>query len=208
MARSWTFGKKIAAGFALSFVLLAAIGAIAYRSIDVLSQTSYSVAHSHVVLENLASVLSLLKDAETGQRGYIITGNESFLEPYQAAVPAIATTVNDLRKLTSDNPAQQKRIGQAEPLIAARLFELKRIIEMRRNRDVQQATKAIQAGEGKRLMDELRRLLGDMEREERNRLEHRAGEVRAAVTGATFAITLGTLLCLLLVTAAGFTITR
>jgi methyl-accepting chemotaxis protein len=208
MARSWTFGKKIAAGFALSFVLLAAIGAIAYRSIDALSQTSYSVAHTHVVLERIASVLSLLKDAETGQRGYIITGDESFLGPYQAAVPAIATTVNDLRELTSDNPAQQKRIGQAEPLIAAKLFELKRVIEMRRNRDVEQAMKAIQAGEGKRLMDELRGMLGEMEREERNLLEQRAGEVRAAVTGATIAITIGTLLCLLVVTAAGFTITR
>src|ERR1039458_9290186 len=68
--------------------------------------------------------------------------------------------------------------------------------------------KAIQAGEGKRLMDELRGLLGEMEREERNLLEQRAGEVRAATTGATIAITIGTLLCLLLVTAAGFIITR
>src|ERR1035441_8798334 len=134
MARSWTFGKKIAAGFALSSVLLAAIGAIAYRSINELSQPSYSVAHTHVVLERIASVLSLLKDAETGQLGYIITGDESFLGPYQAAVPEIATTVNDLRELTSDNPAQQKPIGQAESLIAAKLFELKRVIEMRRNR--------------------------------------------------------------------------
>ena len=208
MARSWTFGKKIAAGFALSFVLLAAIGAIAYRSIDALSQTSYSVAHSHLVLERIASVLSLLKDAETGQRGYIITGDESFLDPYQAAGTAIATTVDELRELTSDNPAQQKRIGQAEPLIAAKLAELKRTIEMRRNRDIEQATKTIQAGEGKKLMDDLRRILAEMEREERDLLKQRAGEVEAAVTGATFAIIVGTLLCLLLVTGAGFTITR
>src|ERR1035437_1501032 len=202
MARSWTFGKKIAAGFALSFVLLAAIGAIAYRSITALSETSYSVAHAHVVLERIASVLSLLKDAETGQRGYIISGDESFLEPYQAATPAIATTVNDLRKLTSDNPAQQKRIGQVEPLIAARLFELQRTIEMRRNRDVQQAMKAIQAGEGKRLMDELRGMLGEMEREERNLLEQRAGDARAAATDSTLAISRLTRLFLLLVTTA------
>src|ERR1035441_3581402 len=208
MARSWTFWKKIAAGFALSFVLLAVVGAIAYRSINALSQTSYSVAHTHLVLEHVASVLSLLKDAETGQRGYIITGDESFLGPYQAAGPDIETTVKDLRDLTSDNPAQQKRIGQVEPLIAAKLFELKRVIEMRRNRDVEQATKAIQAGEGKRLMDELRGMLGEMEREERDLLKQRAGEVRAAATDATVAITIGTLLGLLLVTAAGFTITR
>src|ERR1019366_1446819 len=87
-------------------------------------------------------------DSQTGQRGYIITGDESFLEPYQAAGTAIATTVDELRELTSDNPAQQKRIGQAEPLIAAKLAELKRTIEMRRNRDIEQATKTIQAGEG------------------------------------------------------------
>jgi methyl-accepting chemotaxis protein len=205
---SWTFGKKIAAGFALSFMLLAAIGAVAYRSINALSRTSDSVAHTHVVLEHVASVLSLLKDAETGQRGYIVTGDESFLEPYQAAGTAIVTTVNDLRELTSDNAAQQKRIGQAEPLIAAKLSELKRTIEMRRNRDVEQAAKAVQAGEGKKLMDDLRRIFGEMEREERDLLKQRAGEVEAAVTAATFSITIGTLLCLLLVTAAGFTITR
>jgi methyl-accepting chemotaxis protein len=205
---SWTFGKKIAAGFALSFVLLAAIGAVAYRSINALSRTSYSVAHTHLVLEHLAGVLSLLKDAETGQRGYIVTGDESFLEPYQAAGTAIVTTVNDLRELTADNAAQQKRIGQAEPLIAAKLSELKRTIEMRRNQGFEQAAKAVQAGEGKKLMDDLRRILGEMEREERDLLKQRVGEVEAAVTAATFSITLGTLLCLLLVTAAGFTITR
>ena len=208
MARSWTFGKKIAAGFALSFALLAAIGAIAYRSITVLSRTSYSVAHTHVVLEHIAGVLSLLKDAETGQRGYIITGDESFLDPYRGAGAATATTVDELRELTSDNPAQQKRLGQAESLIAAKLAEMKRTIEMRRNRDVEQATKALQTGVGKKIMDDLRRILAEMERDERDLLKQRAGEVEAAVTGATFAITVGTLLCLLLISAAGFTITR
>jgi methyl-accepting chemotaxis protein len=208
MARSWTFGKKIAAGFALSFVLLAAIGAVAYRSINALSRTSYAVAHTHVVLEHIAMTLSLLKDAETGQRGYIITGDESFLEPYQNADTEIATTVNELRELTSDNPGQQKRLRQAEPIIAAKLAELKRIIDMRRNREVEQATKAIQTGEGKKLMDDLRRILAEMEHEERDLLKQRAGEVEGAVTGATLAITIGTLLCLLLITAAGFTITR
>jgi len=208
MPRSWTFGKKISVCFALSFTLLAVIGALAYRSINVLSRTNKSVAHTYVVLEHVAGVLSLLKDAETGQRGYIITGDESFLEPYQAAGTVIATTVDELRELTSDNPAQQKRIGQAEPLIAAKLAELKRIIEMRRNRDIEQATKTIQAGEGKKLMDDLRRILVEMEREERDLLKQRAGEVEAAVTGATFAIIVGTLLCLLLVTGAGVTLTR
>ena len=208
MARSWTLGNKIAVGFALSFVLLAAIGAVAYRSIHTLSRTSDSVAHSHSVLEHVARVLSLLQDAETGGRGYVITGDETFLEPYQAADTQIAKAVNDLRELTSDNPAQQKRIGQAEPIIAARLSEVKRIIELRRDRDVEQATKAVQSGVGKKLMDDLRRILAEMDREERDLLTRRAGEADAAASGGTLGITLGTLLCILLVTTAGITITR
>src|SRR5471032_1482728 len=144
MTRSWTFGQKITAGFALSFVVLAAIGAVAYRSINTLSRTSHSVAHTHLVLEHIATVASLMKDAETGQRGYIITGDESFLEPYQAAVPEVGKTMNDLRELTSDNAAQQKRIGQAELVIAAKLSELKRTIDMRRSGGVEQVTKVVE----------------------------------------------------------------
>jgi CHASE3 domain sensor protein len=83
MNRSWTFGKKIAAGFALSFVLMAMIGIVAYRSINTLANTSQMVAHTHLVLERLADVLNVLQDAEIGGRGYIISGDESFLQPYQ-----------------------------------------------------------------------------------------------------------------------------
>ena len=208
MARSWTFGKKVAAGFALSFVLLAAIGAVAYRSINTLVRTSYSVTHTHDVLEHLAVALSLLKDAETGQRGYLITGDESFLQPYQEAGTDLPKTINELRELTSDNSAQQKRIAQAEPLIAAKLAELKQTIDLRRKGDVEQATKVVQSGEGKKIMDDLRRVIAEMEHEERELLKQRAGEVEAAVSGATLAITLGTLFCLVLISFAGFAITR
>src|ERR1035437_4463836 len=65
MNRSWTFGNKIAAGFALSFVLLVTIGAIAYRSINTLSRASYSVAHTLVVLEHIAGVLNLLDEVDS-----------------------------------------------------------------------------------------------------------------------------------------------
>ena len=207
MNRSWTFGKKIAAGFALSFVLLATIGAVAYRSINTLSRASYSVAHTHVVLEHLASVLTLLDDVESGGRGYIITGDESFIASHQQAAAKIATTVNDLRELIADN-SQLKRIGQAEPLIAAKLSWMKRATEMRKARELEQVTKLMQTGEGKKLMDDLRRIFGEMEQAERDLLKQRAGEVEAAVSSATVSITLGTLVGLLLVSAAGVTITR
>ena len=208
MNQSWTFGKKIAAGFALSFVLMATIGVMAYRSINTLANTSQVVAHTHLVLERLADVLNVLQDAEIGARGYIITGDESFLQPYQNAETKIVTVVNDLRALIADNPAQQKRLSQAEPIVMAKLSLTKRYIEMRKAREIETVTKLVQAGEGQRLMDDLRRIFGEMEQEERILLKQRAGQVEAAVNSSTLSIALGTLVCLLIVSAAGMVITR
>ncbi len=204
----WTFGRKIAAGFALAFLMLAGIGVVAYRSIGALTSTSRLVTHTHQVLEHIAEVLSLLKDAETGQRGYVITGDEAFLEPYQAGTSNVHTVVKELRDLTADNPNQQKRIDQAEPLIAAKLTELKQTVDLRRKGNLDDTTKVVRGGEGKKLMDNLRVILAQMEREERDLLKQRADEVEAVSSGAKSTIVFGTLVCLLFVTAAGFFITR
>ncbi len=171
MNQSWTFGKKIAAGFALAFVLMAMIGVLAYRSINTLSNTSQLVAHTHLVLERIADVLNVLQDAEIGGRGYIITGDESFLQPYQNAETKILTAVNNLRARIADNPAQQKRIALAEPIIVAKMSLTKRQIEMRKAREIESVTKLVQTGEGQKLMDDLRRIFGEMEQEERNLLK-------------------------------------
>ena len=208
MKRSWTFGKKIASGFALSFVLMAMIGAVAYQSINTISNTNKWVVHTHHVIERLADLLNVMQDAEIGMRGYIITGDESFLEPYQKADTKILKVVNDLRALTADNSAQQKRIAQIEPIIVAKLSLTKRYIEMRKARKTETVMKVLQSGEAQKLMDDLRSMIVEMEQEEETLLKQRAEEVEAAVKSSTIYITLGTLLCLLIVSAAGIIITR
>jgi methyl-accepting chemotaxis protein len=204
----WTFGRKIAAGFTLAFLLLLGIGAVAYRSISSLTITSQSITHSYKVLEDIAEVFSLIKDAETGQRGYIITADEAFLEPYQIAVAGVPTVIKDLRQLTSDDANQQKRIDEAESLIAAKLAELKYTIDIRRKGNLEDSAKFVRAGEGKKIMDGLRRSLDQMDHEERELLKQRADEVAAVAGGAKSTIVFGTVLCLLFVTAVGFLITR
>jgi methyl-accepting chemotaxis protein len=203
----WTFGRKIAAGFTLAFLLLLAIGAVAYRSITSLANTNQLITHTHKVLEDVAEVLSLLKDAETGQRGYVITGDEAFLEPYQTGTASVRGVIKDLRQLTSDNAHQQKRIDEAEPLIAAKLAELKLTIDIRRKGNLDE-TKIVRGGEGKKIMDDLRRILDQMDHEERDLLKQRFDEVAAAASGAKSTIVFGTVFCLLFVTAAGYLITR
>ena len=208
MMRSWTFGRKIAVGFALAIVLLAAIGATSYRSINSLTRTSYAVAHTHAVLEHIANLLSWLKDAETGQRGYLLTGDDNYLDPYNDALRGLAKIVTELRELTSDNPSQQKRIGEVEPVIGAKLAELKRTIDLRRAGNADESLKLVTSGQGKKVMDDIRRILLEMEHEERRLLKLRADDVEAAESSGTSAILFGTFVCLVLVTGAGFTITR
>jgi CHASE3 domain sensor protein len=208
MIDNWTFGKKIAAGFALSFVLLLAIGSVSYRSIGKLTSTSQWVTHTHQVLEHIAAVLSLLKDAETGQRGYILTGDEAYLEPYHAGSGEVLNVVRELRKLTADNASQQKRIDTAERLAGAKVAELEQTVDLRKAGDLEGAMKVVRGGEGKLSMDELRRTLDQMATEERGLLEQRDQEGAAAASGAKSVIVLGTLLCLLLITGAGILITR
>jgi methyl-accepting chemotaxis protein len=204
----WTFGRKIAAGFTLAFLLLLGIGGVAYRSITSLTNTSQLVSHTHKVLEDIAGVLDLLKDAETGQRGYIITGDEAFLEPYQAGVAGVSAIIKDLRQLTFDDAQQQVRIDEAEPIIAAKLGELKLTIDLRRKGNLEEATKVVRGGQGKKAMDDLRRIQDQMDHVERDLLKQRTAEVEAAASGAKSTIVFGTLFCLLFVTAAGILITR
>jgi methyl-accepting chemotaxis protein len=204
----WTFGRKIAFGFAMSFVLLLAIGAVAYRSIDALARTSYSVAHTHQVLEHVAHILGALTDAETGQRGFVITGDDAYLAPYRSALGSLDKLAKELRELTADNPAQQKRLDALDPLLRDRLSELRQSIELRRQGGLEPAVKFVLTGAGKRTMDDIRVLADQMEHEERGLLARRADEVEAASAGARTTIVVGTLFCLAFVGAAGIVLTR
>jgi len=204
----WTFGRKIAIGFAVAFILLMGVGAVAYRSLNLLSKTSHAVAHTYIVIGHVDGIVSLLKDAETGQRGYVITGEEPYLEPYQGTATAIAGLLGELRDLTRDNPAQQKRIALLEPLIQAKIDELKQTIEMRRNQGFAPVLDRIKTGIGKKLMDDIRKVAAQMELEERDLLKRRAEEVEATTAGATLVIVFGTLFCLVFVSATGLYLTR
>ena len=205
----WTFGKRIATGFTLSFVLLLVIGGVAYRSITSLTETSYWVAHTHEVIEHIVSALAAIKDIETGARGFVITGDDAFLEPYRAGMQGLPRAMKELRSLTADNPVQQKRLDELEPLVAQKADEMNHFVEVRRGSGgAEAAQKLVAGGEGRRTMENIRRLLDEMEGAEHDLLKVRAVDVESTASGAHTTISLGTILCLLLVMGAGFVIVR
>jgi len=204
----WTFGRKIALGFAISFVLLLGIGTAAYRSIDSMTKTSYLVTHTYIVLDHVSDLVALLSEAETEMRGFILTGDESHLASYQTMPTSVAKALQEMKELTVDNPSQQKRIATITPLVAEKVAHIRKHIELRRQAGFDAAVKSVQLGEGKRLMDNLRRDAREMELEERGLLKQRGEEVEAVSSSAHTTIVLGTLFCLVFVTAAGFMLTR
>jgi CHASE3 domain sensor protein len=208
MAQNWTFGRKLAFGFALPVAILLVVGGVTYRTTDMLIENDHMVTHTHQVLETMAHALSLMKDAETGQRGYVLTGDESYLEPYRTALGTVRATMSELRSLTLDNAQHQRRIEEASPLIDARLAVLQKGIDLRRAQGLDAALKVILTGEGKREMDELRRVFGEMDLEERRLLKERSASAEASAVAAKTTISVGVALGFLLVIAAGYMITR
>src|SRR5450755_3468180 len=174
MRINWTFGRTLAAGFAIAVLTLLVVGTFGYRSTERLIENDRLVSHTNEVREQLANLLSVVKDAETEQRGFVITGQELFLAPYQDAVADIEKRVADARRLTADNDVQQRRLAVLQPLIESRLAQLSRIIEVRRAEGLDAAAKLVMAGESKAVMDKVRLAVGEMDEDEARLLKLRA----------------------------------
>jgi methyl-accepting chemotaxis protein len=204
----WSVGTKIAAGYALALIILAVLGVVSYRNTTGLIEAMQMSTHTHQVLENLERALSTLKDAETGQRGYIITGEDRYLEPYQSGTSAVNQTIQNLRGLTADNPNQQRRIDALEPLVAAKLAELKDTIDLRKNKGFDAAMKEVLTDKGKQAMDDIRKVIAEMDSEERVLLEKRNNEMKGSSDTTINAIVYGIPFAFVLLTLVGLWITR
>lgn len=205
---NWTFGRKLAAGFAIAALMLFVIGVSGYRSTAHLIENNRLVSHTYEVRMRLTDLTSLLKDAETGQRGFVITGDDAFLEPYRASMSDIGRVSNALRALTADNETQQHRLNALQPLMDRKLAELKRTIDLRRTQGFEPTSKAVASGEGKALMDQIRQLIAQMDEDEAVLLKHRNAEAEASAEAVKALILWGSLFGVALVAFAGTLIAR
>jgi methyl-accepting chemotaxis protein len=204
MFRNWTFGRKIAGGFAVTVIALIVIAVAGLRSARTLIANDKLVAHTHVVRRQLAELLAQLVNAETGQRGYLITAKDDYLEPYTAGLAAIEKIYAELRQLTIDNPNQTRRLDDMRPLIDSRLAVLKQVIELRRSATLEATQAAIGGGEGKQLMDKIRAIIDAMDREESALLEIRAREAESSTETTGLVIQWGGVAAILVTIVVGW----
>lgn len=131
------------------------------------------VSNTHEARNALSRVLSALQDAETGQRGFLLTGDALYLEPYTKAIKGLEHGVEEALQLTSGNPDQQQLLRQAKPLIDEKLMELSETITLFKDEGPEAAINLVATDAGKRLMDRLRIILAEMKSNEDALLEER-----------------------------------
>ncbi|MET3723362.1 response regulator [Sphingomonas trueperi] len=194
---AWTsFGLVLG----LAFFLIS--GALAYRNVLALGESDAAIRHSHTVLIALDELLSTVQDAETGQRGYLLTGGQSYLEPYTKATQTLDGRLDHLQQLVSDNAVQQNNIVQLRREVGAKLAELRETIELRRTQGLSEALAVVETGAGKNSMDAIRAQLGVMAQEEgrlrQERLDDMAAASKAAIASGLVSSLIGAALTLLI----------
>jgi PAS domain S-box-containing protein len=176
-------------GLGLIVALLIATAVLNFYNTQRLREDTGRVVHTLEVIELTSDVLLALVNAETGQRGFLLTGKEEFLQPYNAALARLDDRMATLKEKTSDNPDQQKRIRELESLIAGRLAMLKEGIDLRR-KSAAEAESFIAAKKGKEQMDAVREVVARRRNHEHELLTDR--QERSQIT-YTLALTTGLL---------------
>src|SRR5258708_33219941 len=190
----WKMGNRLVfGGFAIATAILAFVGWQSYQNTARFAEASEGRKHTYEVLRNLDETVARLVDAETGQRGYLLTGDEAYLEPYRAAIKNIDRPRGRLKSLTSDNPNQQKRIQILEPLVEKKLAELQQTIDLRKNNGLAAANRVVLEGSGKQAMDQIRAVIAEMMNEEEDLLRLRTQKTNESVAMSMRTIRTGTL---------------
>lgn len=166
----------------LAFFLVSALSA--YRNIENMRENDARVRNTHEIISTLDDLLIAMQDAETGQRGYLLTRDESYLAPYDDGIATTRQTLSLLDELTDDSPTQNARLRPLRASIDEKLDELSRAIALRRTEGFAAALEMVQTDQGKALMDDIRAQLDRMTADEIATRQARIVEMTAASNSA------------------------
>jgi CHASE3 domain sensor protein len=173
---------KLQLAIGSAVLALVVVGAVSYRCLVESNESDLWVRHTDQVLEKLQDLLAAMQTVESNARGYLLTGDESFLEVYRAGIAKTEKDQIILRNLTADNAGQQRRLD-ALATLAAQKFQVEgEVLGLRRTNGLQAATDAIQKGSGKQIMDDLQGLVAQMQDEELRLLALSEADAKRSLT--------------------------
>jgi PAS domain S-box-containing protein len=177
MLRSFLSWRKTALAILLLFVC--GVAYLLWRDVTNAHEATRAVEHIHVVLVTAEEFLSTLSDAETGQRGYLLTHDETYLEPYHAAIANHQPLLSRLGTLVAGDPVQAARVREVGRLASQKLDELALTVRLAKGTDHARALEIVKSGRGKQVMDSLRAIVRQMRDHELGVLAERAAYARA-----------------------------
>ena len=185
---------SVIGGFVILLAILVADAYVTKRQLDEQVETGHRVSHTRQAQLQIGEVESLLIDAETGQRGFLYTGDEQYLAPYNRAVTQIDSHINTLAELTSDNPRQQSAIPNLRALAQSKLGELASTIDLYRSGKQDEARTLVLSDAGLRTMNQIRNVIAGMDSEEDSLEAKRSAAYRRNIAVTTACIYLTTAL--------------
>ncbi|GAB4024366.1 response regulator [Spirosoma koreense] len=187
--------------FSLSTLLLLISLTASFYSIQKLISNSELVNHTNQVLIEAENIISAMKDAETGQRGYLVTLDPLFLQPYNGSFEKVTGSYAHLRQLTHDNPAQEKNLDRVKALYEAKFTQMQRVVDLvNRNRAFLRDTveRHREMVRGKRVMDELRIVISQLKAEEEDLLKTRTEQQQIYIRYTPFLLVIAAIISMLI----------
>ena len=203
-----SIAQRLAGGFSLVLLILVIIGWVSYRSTIHHIRSTALVRQSALLNEAQDAVLLDLEDAERGERGYLITGDESYLKPYNEALSDFPRKLQDLQELSPDTAQKQAELDELQSLTSAKLAQLKATIDMRKQESFAAARSMMLTGNNQLPMARIRALVARLKSAEAVRLWQLELKAQGANHQTILTILLGTALAFILVVISGAAIVR
>jgi signal transduction histidine kinase/DNA-binding response OmpR family regulator/CHASE3 domain sensor protein len=197
--------------FSASVILLLVSLIASFYSTQKLIYNSQLVNHTNQVLLEAENIISYIKDAETGQRGFLLTLDDDFLQPYRGAYDKTTIAYNNLIKLTLDNPSQQKSLVPLKERYESRYAQMDRVIELAKrnvNYLMDSDVRLEEMKRGKKIMDDTRRIVNQIKDEEQDMLQNRLSQQEIYIQYTPFILLFAALVSILITGFAYFRIKR
>lgn len=214
MAGKMKLRTKLYSGYAVVLMFIVAISIFVYINVNSILQSVYWVNHTYTVLHEVQVIEKAIVDMETGQRGFIIAGKEEFLDPFKNGQKIVKVTLDNVRKLTSDNPKQVERFNKIESAINE-WYKKAANVEIQARRDMNQGkltfnevSALIIKATGKNIMDSMRVVLDEVKAEENRLIGPRKQDQQDSATLTYYMLFFASLLAVIIGIVTGYFIIR
>ncbi|MCK8785658.1 CHASE3 domain-containing protein [Roseomonas sp. NAR14] len=193
---------------AVLVIMMILVGGVTWERFNAARTARQWSQRTYDALGVITALNLALRGAETGQRGYLLTGDEEYLAPYTAALDQVGFLQGELQRLTADSPVEQERLRALAPLLQRKLEQLAQTVRLRRDVGLDAAMRLLRTDSGRNYMRDIEAILAAMTAEQRALLVQRLEETDRRAVTVRWLLVGGTVLVLLILAVAAWLLNR